>query len=1092
MVAQVVIKLALVAAQTALGAMRRIEGPRVDDLKVTSGDYGAPWPRVWGTRWISPPVIWAKDLEEVKQTRKTKGGKYNDYTYFGSWAHGLAIHPLEAVRRIKFDGHLVYDASGAGPITPFSLAGDGGKAAGGAGSAVSDYMRFYPGDLAQGLDPAIEADVDGRLGEGFTPAYRGRSYLVFDRLPLDKFGNRIPQVMVEVVSAAQLHYPWESKATLIEPPRNMYAFTFSADYSRFVFAQGQAIEMWDVAARGRMLSATLSVEIYASALAWGQKADGRFYVPGAVLPAGYNQRIYLIGADLGSAALVLEIPNSSYIQGGIRVCTAAGGTEHWLGIPWSNGQWFYVDGTPRRMVDLTGVDWKPCSWFADAAGSIWAAGRVTTLGVTTAYFYRMFSAPGASGPAFVTVAGLVANTGATTAACEALGAADGKFVLVWHTALYRIEPGTGAVLTSATGRTFDPIVRTAQVNNCPPGSSTVWLNANDGSNTEYSLTTLAVIRTVTLGDWKSELAYGQIFDPINHALICAASSAYLLTWRYLDRIGASSVLLSDVVEDVATLAGIDPADIDAGALVQTVPGYSVSGGSGKDWLEPLLDLYDVDPVPHGFQLKFLPRGAASDETIASSNFAAADDGALFTVTPENGATDLPQQVTLQYADPAIEQQPAAAMSPPLFEGDGQRTLSIDMSNLVLGADLARHLVARYARRQRFDATSYAHAVPLSRIDLEPGAVKVLDLAGVTAAVRLQSMVLDADRRIALEWRRDDPSVALLDGAAGAPADGHTPPVIAVPLLSKGFVLDLPLISDLDESANPVLLGGAAPYGDGAWPGATIYRALSGEYSDEVLAIEGAAMAVWGYTSAALPDPAGGPWLWDRLSTVEVVLQVGSLAGTTEAAINANPALNLALIGGELVQFASATLTATKTYTLSGFKRGRKGSEGACAGHAARETFVMLAACQAIVRPLSEVGTSQSYKAITAGRTEAGAFAINLAPFAGVSKKPYAPCQLTERRDSASGDWALGWVRRSRIGGAWTGGTPVPLGETAELYDVEILNGASVVRTISGLTSPAFTWTAAMQTTDFGSGQSVVSWRVYQISDVVGRGFAAAG
>jgi hypothetical protein len=79
-----------------------------------------------------------------------------------------------------------------------------------------------------------------------------------------------------------------------------------------------------------------------------------------------------------------------------------------------------------------------------------------------------------------------------------------------------------------------------------------------------------------------------------------------------------------------------------------------------------------------------------------------------------------------------------------------------------------------------------------------------------------------------------------------------------------------------------------------------------------------------------------------------------------------------------------------------------------------------------------------------------------------------------------------------VGGAWTGGAAIPLSELTEEYEVEIMNGGSVVRTFTGLTSPTVTWTAAMQTTDFGSTQSSVSWRVYQVSDAVGRGFVAAG
>ena len=548
MVSQTVIKLALVAAQTALGAMRRIEGPRVDDLKVTSADYGTPWPRVWGTSWITPPVIWAQDLTEVKQTRKTKGGKYNEYTYFGSWALGLAIHELEAVRRVKFDGHLVYDASGSGPITPFSL-GSGGKGAG--ASTIADYMRFYPGDFAQGVDPAIEADVEAKHGEGSALAYRGRSILVFDQLPLEKFGNRIPQVTVEVVDVATPHYPWQSRATLIEPPRNMFGFTFASDYSRFVFAKGQQIEMWDVAARARMLSATLAPVLHPGPIAWGMKADGRFYVPGELLPASGNQKIYLVNADLGAISTVLEVPSSSYIQEGIRVCTDAAGNEHWLGIPWSSTTRFYVDGTAYRMLDLTGVDWIPTSWFADGDGSIWAVGRQTGGGVTTAYFYRMIAAPGATGPAFVTVTGLAAN-GAALRGCDAIGTSDGKFVLVWGSALYRIEPASGAVLTSLTGLGFDPNVRHAQVSNCPPGAGSIWLSAGSATNTEYSLITLTALRTVTLADWKSETATGQIYDPVNNALICAPGSAYLLTWRYLDRIAASAVTLGDVVAAART------------------------------------------------------------------------------------------------------------------------------------------------------------------------------------------------------------------------------------------------------------------------------------------------------------------------------------------------------------------------------------------------------------------------------------------------------------------------------------------------------------------------------------------------------------
>lgn len=60
---------------------------------------------------------------------------------------------------------------------------------------------------------------------------------------------------------------------------------------------------------------------------------------------------------------------------------------------------------------------------------------------------------------------------------------------------------------------------------------------------------------------------------------------------------------------------------------------------------------------------------------------------------------------------------------------------------------------------------------------------------------------------------------------------------------------------------------------------------------------------------------------------------------------------------------------------------------------------------------------------------------------------------------------------------------------SEGYEVEIMSGAILKRTITGLTSPTTIYTAAQQTTDFGSNQISVSVRVYQLSAMVGRGYA---
>jgi hypothetical protein len=88
--------------------------------------------------------------------------------------------------------------------------------------------------------------------------------------------------------------------------------------------------------------------------------------------------------------------------------------------------------------------------------------------------------------------------------------------------------------------------------------------------------------------------------------------------------------------------------------------------------------------------------------------------------------------------------------------------------------------------------------------------------------------------------------------------------------------------------------------------------------------------------------------------------------------------------------------------------------------------------------------------------------------------------------NGAGDLTLTWKRRTRIGGGWRDNAEVPLGETNEAYEIEILNGTAVVCTVAAV-SPTMTYTAAQQTADFGSVQAAVAVRVYQLSATVGRG-----
>lgn len=63
------------------------------------------------------------------------------------------------------------------------------------------------------------------------------------------------------------------------------------------------------------------------------------------------------------------------------------------------------------------------------------------------------------------------------------------------------------------------------------------------------------------------------------------------------------------------------------------------------------------------------------------------------------------------------------------------------------------------------------------------------------------------------------------------------------------------------------------------------------------------------------------------------------------------------------------------------------------------------------------------------------------------------------------------------------------GEEQERYEIDILDGAVVRRTLTSAT-PTVIYTAAQQTADFGAPQATVTVAIHQMSATYGRGAAA--
>lgn len=276
-----------------------------------------------------------------------------------------------------------------------------------------------------------------------------------------------------------------------------------------------------------------------------------------------------------------------------------------------------------------------------------------------------------------------------------------------------------------------------------------------------------------------------------------------------------------------------------------------------------------------------------------------------------------------------------------------------------------------------------------------------------------------------------------------------------------------------------------------WPGASLYVSSDSGASYSLLATL-PNEATMGYTTDALGDFAGGN-IPDESNSVNVVLNNGSLSSTNYAGLLAGT--YAAVLGDEILYFRDATLQANGSYTLTGFLRGRRGSEYAMADHAIGDRFVLLntANLVRITQSTADIGVARLFKPVSGGGTLAGTTAQAFTNL-GTGLKPYAPVHLGGGRNAA-GDLTINWTRRNRIDGTWRDSVDVPQSEASEAYEVEIYADgtyAALLRTITGISAQTTTYLAATQSTDFGSPQATVYFKVYQLSATVGRGHAASG
>ncbi len=520
-------------------------------------------------------------------------------------------------------------------------------------------------------------------------------------------------------------------------------------------------------------------------------------------------------------------------------------------------------------------------------------------------------------------------------------------------------------------------------------------------------------------------------------------------------------------------------DYSTAALAGTVPGYVIDRVmSARDALEPLEMAFFFDAVESSGGIVFRHRGSeppvvdiAEDDLVEVRS-----DSALATFT-RGQETELPASAKVRFISSANDYSQAVAEARRIAGASG-RVSQADLPMVLEGAQaetiVETWLFEAWAARER---ASFSLAPSL--LAIEPGdCVRMLRSEG-DRLLRVTEIGEHGAREI--EARSVDPEIYGIGAGQDRPGRGGGGVIVGQPLAE---FMDLPLLRG-DE---PVTAGYVA-VSQTPWPGSV---AIYGSPESTGFTLKGfsSAAATVGVTLDDLP--AGPEGRIDHASRLRVRIEGEALTSCTLLQLYSGR--NTAAVRNddgawEVLQFASAVLVGGGTYELSGLLRGQCGTEGAMREPlSAGARFVLVnSALSRLDLASSEIRLPYSWRIGPAARDIGDAsFAGATHTFLGLGLRPYAPAHVRATR--SDGDVSITWLRRARVGGdAWE--TPeVPLGEDGERYEVDVLDGGSVKRTLM-TSSESATYSALEQTADFGAPQASIDVRVYQISASYGRGAA---
>jgi hypothetical protein len=1063
----------------------KIEGPRLDSLKVSGDAVGQPIAKVWGYAPVTGHVVWLKgnQLEEVKKTETPgKGGPTTvTYTYYGTFAAVCCDTEIVEYKQIWFDDLLVW-----GTDTEAKIA-----------EGVS--LTLYYGTQTQEPNSVMVA----ALGADRVSGFRGTAYIVVNRLNLEKWGNRIPNIRFVVTTQGELEY----RDTIELDPRpdipgdrgqfysgrnvtyvpyigQLVGFTsiaattlYCAIYDRFT---GTTLEVRTITRPHIHFSDDIVVDDNGFMYAVSQSGGGGIGI------CNWNTLSHVGYLDSANfevdGALLRYVHNSSQTYG-------------WL-IAFETG---FIAVKKLTIGDLT----APSSWDTELLGTglggqgavIDTDGKLWWIDDNELRWLSVSSPLGSilafdetSVPAF----DLDVMTGLTVSDVKFL---DYSSTLDCLCVLFTVDDGGGDTGIWAMKVDLDgALIVQEKILSTGAGMEDLdWQVRLDMNQIGFKLEDNNDVYVWDFNSMEVSYFWDESEHTINPSIDCngalwlASQRAIIFREPFtraklalMDVTDPSKVPVADIIEDICVASDIPAARIDTSLVdeLALVDGFIIDQLAGaKDSLDDLMNIWLIDAVDDGEYLKFISRGQNDILNVSIDQFGAGERQMVKNLSSETIASTftIPRIATLEHFDPANRLEKS-------IQGPVSRQATVVSSNdavkintkCVLDVDTAAQQLQKMFRASWRHRDKHSFQLPYTNMRLHAGDVITFSKNSETLSVLIEEIQYDfAIMKIdgVLEDLTGYTSVA--EGSSGTNSG------IAIDTYAATFMqaFDMHTLLEEDVDANFYVIGYPVVYGL-TWNGYDIYKAttVAGTYS---VWASSDRQGVYGNLTSACDEYT--EWhLIDYGTELDVYVPDPDFAPESMASLSeffTDITQNVMCIRQaatgevEILRYMTATNIGTRKWRFSDLKRGQRGTEQ-FTEHAAGD-FVFFPSYDSVARvgPAAEdeVGLTRYYRTATYG-TYLDTTKVPLT-FQNTARglRPFAPENVSGAWDST--DILITWDRRQKKYSMipWFSSSEMPLDDVLEQYELLIIDSDddTVLRTEVITDAQEYLYEAADILADFG-------------------------